>query len=94
MSRSIWKNVFVDSVLLYNVLAYENTSIYTTNSRGSTIVNEFVGKSFSIHTGKKYFVLSISEIMVGFKFGELVHTKKICIYRKTKKVSKKYAKKK
>lgn len=94
MSRSRWKNVFVNSILLYTVLNSSGDGvIFVVNSRESTIVDEFVGKSFSVHNGRQYFVLSVVNNMLGHKFGEFVHTKKICVYRKTKKVGKKYIKK-
>jgi small subunit ribosomal protein S19 len=93
MSRSLWKNVYVDSVLLYQVIKGSNLDTFQTNSRASTILKEFVGKTFSVYNGKQYFVLPITILMVGYKFGEFVHTKKVCVYRKTKKVSKKYIKK-
>lgn len=95
MTRSIWKNVYVDSTLLYNMF-YSNTSKgslpYQTNSRGSTILCEFVGKTVGVHNGKQYFFININKLMSGYKLGSFVHTKKLCIYRKLKK-GKKYIKK-
>lgn len=93
MSRSLWKNVYVDSVLLYQVLRGNNSATFQTNSRASTILKEFVGKTFSVYNGKQYFILPVTNLMVGYKFGEFVHTKKVCVYRKTKKISKKSVKK-
>lgn len=96
MSRSIWKNVYVDN-LLVNKLLFDNVPIentpYKTNSRGSTILAEFVGNSVGVHNGKQYFFVPINKLMPGYKLGAFVHTKKLCIYRKLKKGSKKYIKK-
>lgn len=74
-------------------MATNTSTILLTSSRGSTIISEFIGKSFSIYNGKQYFVLGIVGTMLGRTLGEFVHTKKICIYKKTKKVNKKYIKK-
>lgn len=94
MARSIWKNVYVQSILMYQLFALKNVNfVQQTNSRESTILKEFVGKFLNIYNGKQYFVIRISNLMFGYKLGEFVHTKKICMYRKTKKVTKKYIKK-
>jgi small subunit ribosomal protein S19 len=93
MSRSLWKNIYVDSVLLYQVVKSGNLVTHQTNSRASTILKEFVGMTFSVYNGKQYFILPVTALMVGYKLGEFVHTKKVCVYRKTKKISKKYIKK-
>lgn len=93
MARSSWKNVYIDSTLLYEVIKNGNAVIYQTNSRASTILKEFVGLTFSIYNGKQYYILPVTNLMLGYKFGEFVHTKKVCVYKKTKKVNKKYIKK-
>lgn len=93
MARSSWKNVYIDSTLLYEVIKNGSAVIYQTNSRASTILKEFVGLTFSIYNGKQYYILPVTNLMFGYKFGEFVHTKKVCVYKKTKKVNKKYIKK-
>lgn len=97
MSRSIWKNVYVDSLLVHKLLsngqASLNGSPYQTNSRGSTILYEFIGKTVGVYSGKQYFFIPINKLMSGYKLGAFVHTKKLCIYRKLKKTNKKYIKK-
>jgi small subunit ribosomal protein S19 len=92
MARSIWKNLYIDSTLLYNVIKCNSFVIHQTNSRASTILREFVGRTFSVYNGKQYFVLPVVTLMVGYKLGEFVHTKKVCVYKKIKKTNKKYAK--
>ena len=44
-------------------------------SRKSTIIPEFVGVSFLIYNGKKFIPITISEDMVGHKFGEFAPTR-------------------
>ena len=44
-------------------------------SRKSTIIPDFVGLSFLIYNGKKFIPLTVSEDMVGHKFGEFAPTR-------------------
>ena len=44
-------------------------------SRKSTIIPDFVGISFLIYNGKKFIPITISEDMVGHKFGEFAPTR-------------------
>ena len=44
-------------------------------SRKSTILPDFVGISFLIYNGKKFIPITISEDMVGHKFGEFAPTR-------------------
>lgn len=46
-----------------------------TVSRGVEIVPKFVGFNFSIHNGKTFFSLTVTEKMIGHKFGEFCFTK-------------------
>ena len=41
----------------------------------STIIPDFIGFSFLIYNGKKFISLTISEDMVGHKFGEFAPTR-------------------
>ena len=43
--------------------------------RKSTIIPDFVGISFLIYNGKKFIPITISEDMVGHKFGEFAPTR-------------------
>ena len=78
MSRSIWKGPFVDPSLLKKVEKLKDQSNkppIKTWSRKSTIIPDFVGISFLIYNGKKFISLTISEDMVGHKFGEFSPTR-------------------
>ena len=78
MSRSVWKGPFVDPSLLKKVEKLKdqsNRQPIKTWSRKSTIIPEFVGYSFLIYNGKKFIPITISEDMVGHKFGEFAPTR-------------------
>lgn len=48
-----------------------------TSSRSSTIISNFVGKTFSIHNGKTTDHLAIIPEMIGQKLGSFILTKKL-----------------
>ena len=89
MSRSIWKGPFVDGHLLRKVqeAAKEGSrSAIKTWSRRSTILPQFVGLNFAVHNGKKFIPITISEDMVGHKFGEFSPTRTFYGHAADKKV--------
>ena len=78
MARSVWKGPFVDGHLIKKVqihLKENNTKPIKTWSRKSTIIPDFVGFSFLIYNGKKFIPITVSEDMVGHKFGEFAPTR-------------------
>ena len=78
MTRSIWKGPFVDSHLLKKAKASSVSSrndVIKTWSRRSTILPECVGLSFTVHNGKRFIPVNVSEDMVGHKFGEFSPTR-------------------
>ena len=78
MSRSIWKGPFVDGYLLKKAdIARESgrNDVIKMWSRRSTILPQFVGLIFGVHNGKKHIPVSVSENMVGHKFGEFAPTR-------------------
>ena len=78
MARSVWKGPFVDGYLLKKAekaresSRHENIKIW---SRRSTILPQFVGLTFVVHNGSKFVPVSVSEEMVGHKFGEFSPTR-------------------
>ncbi len=74
MSRSVWKGPFVDGYLLKKAAAVRESGrtneVIKTWSRRSTILPQFVGLIFGVHNGQKHIPVSVSEDMVGHKFGE------------------------
>lgn len=78
MPRSIWKGPFFDRYLLKKaetVKASGRSDVIKTWSRRSTILPQFVGLTFGVHNGKKFIPVSVSENMVGHKFGEFAPTR-------------------
>ena len=49
--------------------------VIKTWSRRSTILPQFVGLTFGVHNGKKFIPVTVSEDMVGHKFGEFSPTR-------------------
>jgi small subunit ribosomal protein S19 len=78
MSRSIKKGFFVDIHLLKKVEAAQAISDrkpIQTWSRRSTITPDFVGLNFSVHNGKSFLPVYVTENMVGHKLGEFSPTR-------------------
>ena len=78
MARAVWKGPFVEESLIKKVDRQKNDlnkkpiKIW---SRKSTIIPDFIGISFLIYNGKKFIPITVSEDMVGHKFGEFAPTR-------------------
>ena len=78
MPRSLKKGPFVDAKLMKKVetlSASGEKKVIKTWSRRSTIIPEFVGQTFAVHTGSKFVPIYITENMVGHKLGEFAPTR-------------------
>ena len=78
MGRSIKKGPFIDFHLLDKIQVAKSTSQKTpikTWSRRSTITPDFVGLTFSVHNGKIFNPVFVTENMVGHKLGEFSPTR-------------------
>ena len=78
MARAVWKGPFVEESLMKKVDKYKTDPKkipIKTWSRKSTIIPDFVGVSFLIYNGKKFIPITVSEDMVGHKFGEFAPTR-------------------
>ena len=78
MTRSVWKGPFVDITLLKKAQTASNSGkkeVIKTWSRRSTILPQFVGLTFGVHNGRKFIPVSVTENMVGHKFGEFSPTR-------------------
>ena len=78
MARSVWKGPFVDGYLLKKAEAAgesKKREVIKTWSRRSTILPNFVGLTFQVHNGNKFIPVTVSEEMVGHKFGEFAPTR-------------------
>jgi len=94
MSRSIKKGPFADAKLLKKIEKMANSherKPIKTWSRRSTITPEFVGYTFSVHNGKSFIPVFVTENMVGHKLGEFSPTR---IFRKHSGVKAKQAEQK
>ncbi|MGB0369820.1 MAG: 30S ribosomal protein S19 [Opitutales bacterium] len=73
MARSIKKGFFVDPSLMKKVeeaRATDSRKPIQTWSRRSTITPEFVGLNLSVHNGRAFIPVYVTENMVGHKLGE------------------------
>jgi small subunit ribosomal protein S19 len=78
MARSVKKGPFVDTHLMAKVedmTRQKSKKIIKTWSRRSTIIPEMVGLTFSVHTGRKFLPVFVTENMVGHKLGEFSPTR-------------------
>ena len=78
MARSVWKGPVVDGYLLKKAekaAASQRNDVVKIWSRRSTILPQFVGITFGVYNGKKFMPVSVSEDMVGHKFGEFAPTR-------------------
>jgi len=79
MSRSSRKGPYVDIKLLMKVEKQKNAGLTTpikTWSRACTVVPDFIGHTFSVHNGKSFVQVHITDNMVGHKLGEFSVTRR------------------
>ncbi len=78
MARSIKKGPYVEPKLLKKIermSASGRKQPIKTWSRRSMILPEFVGHTFSVHNGKNFISVFITENMVGHRLGEFSPTR-------------------
>ena len=78
MARSLKKGPFIEEKLLKKIENLNNSNrkkVIKTWSRASTISPEFVGHTISVHNGKQFIPVYITENMVGHKLGEFALTR-------------------
>jgi small subunit ribosomal protein S19 len=75
MSRSSKKGPYIDKNLIKKVAVSKPSDIIKTWARSSQIAPEFVGLSFSVHNGKKFINVFVTEDMVGHRLGEFAPTR-------------------
>ena len=92
MARSVWKGPFVDSYVLKKAAKSRETGrneVIRIWSRRSTILPQFVGLTFGVYNGKKHIPVSVSEDMIGHKFGEFSPTRTYYSHAADKKARRK-----
>ena len=80
MSRSVKKGPFVEKSLYKKVNEMNKSTaadkkIIKTYSRCSTIIPEMVGNTISVHNGKSWIPVYVTENLVGHKLGEVAATR-------------------
>jgi small subunit ribosomal protein S19 len=78
MGRSIKKGPFIDGHLLEKITkakASQSKTPIKTWSRRSMITPDFVGLTFSVHNGKMFHPVFVTENMVGHRLGEFSPTR-------------------
>jgi small subunit ribosomal protein S19 len=78
MPRSVWKGPFVDGYLIKKAEKAAGSArreAVKTWSRRSTIMPQFIGLTFQVHNGNKFIPVTVSEDMIGHKFGEFAPTR-------------------
>ena len=78
MGRSTKKGPFVNAKLLEKIQKLNQTGEkkpIKTWARACTITPEFVGHTFSVHNGRKFLPIYITEQMVGHRLGEFSFTR-------------------
>ena len=95
MSRSLKKGPYIDPKLYKKVTKAlkegKTDKVIKTWARDCTIFPEMVGFKISIHTGKDFKTVLITEDMVGHRLGEFAMTRRFQGHAKKGKISKIYA---
>ncbi len=78
MGRSLKKGPFVDERLWKRIREQKDNGArdpLRTWSRTCTVIPDFVGHTFSVHNGRTFMRVFITEDMVGHKLGEFAPTR-------------------
>ncbi|KAI5289881.1 mitochondrial ribosomal small subunit component [Ascosphaera aggregata] len=71
LKRSAWKGPNIVCLPLPKVIPPPpGTPAIRTNARSATVLPTFIGLRFSVHDGKNYQEVTVTEHMVGRKLGE------------------------
>jgi small subunit ribosomal protein S19 len=91
MPRSVKKGPFVDASVLKKISSQsvDDRRPIKTWSRRSTILPEMIGYTFSVHNGRRFMPIYISENMVGHKLGEFSPTRTFQSHSGTRKTDSK-----
>ena len=75
MSRSSRKGPYVDKNIVKKLTTVPAGQPIKTWARRSQISPDFVGRNFSVHNGRKFIDIYITEDMVGHRLGEFAPTR-------------------
>ena len=85
MKRSKWKGPYIDLNIIKHIKSLNKKKSLPIISRNSTILPNFIGLKFNVHTGRTFFEVSILKEMVGHKFGEFSPTRATFSFKKKRK---------
>lgn len=89
MPRSIWKMPFseVETPSFTGSFSKNklNTPMSKIWSRRSVVLPHFVDNTFTVHNGKSFIPIKVSEEMVGHKFGEFAVTRRKPLHKSNRK---------
>jgi small subunit ribosomal protein S19 len=78
MARSLKKGPFIDGHLLKKVITAKESGDkkpIKTWSRRSTVLPDMIGLTFSVHNGRNFVPVYVTENHVGYKLGEFAPTR-------------------
>ena len=84
MSRSKWKGPYINPKYLQKLNDNIKKQHVFLMSKNSEIIPKFLGLTFKVHNGKSYVELTITDSMIGHKFGEFVFTRAKFLFKKKK----------
>ncbi|KAG5461131.1 MAG: hypothetical protein BJ554DRAFT_6724 [Olpidium bornovanus] len=79
--RQVWKGPFFTSFPGLRKALETGTPIQT-KQRSCSVIPSFIGVTFDVHNGRRYFPVKITEAMIGKKLGDFAPTKKPKAYTK------------
>ena len=79
MKRSKWKGIYT------NPKNFNNETSISVISRNSSIIPNFVNRTFKVHSGKNFKEIKVTKEMLGHKFGEFLKTRAEFVFKKKKK---------
>lgn len=85
MSRSNWKGPYIENLLITTIYNDKKKKENQTNSRKTVITPVFIGKTVTIHNGKIFLKLKITDEMLGHKLGEFSPTRKTFTFKKKRR---------
>ena len=83
MGRSKWKGPYTQTTCIEQSSIKQKTNKYKA-SRNSEIVPKFMGFTFNVYNGKNYSEVTVTNEMIGHKFGEFVFTRSKFYFKKKK----------
>ena len=85
MSRSKWKGPYINVKNINDIL---NVKKHHQNileaSRNSEIIPSFLGLTFNVYNGKNFMDVTVTNDMIGHKFGEFSFTRSKFTFKKKK----------